>query len=224
MKQLTILVVHNDPRWLTAVKDRPFLKKIDLNDLQVGHFQRNELCESRVYISSVLDDLNRRSEYLGMMSARYNDKYPLPFFSPPRATTRLEGLDLLPLTKNVIWAADVAELSLDGDWTHFAEAGFHRGHMGYVREMMEIAGYDLPQKMRSLWANNFICHTTVMAEFLVEWRRLFYHFYAKYGVDGFDFDVDGAGTHRDVRAAYFYERLTTLYFAHRTNLTIRQIP
>jgi len=223
MGNLKIFAVHNDPAWLAAVGERPFLQRIQLDELAIGRFQLNQLCESRIFLSDLFDDVGEECDFVGVMSARYNDKYPLPF-SRDKALTRLEDLDQLEMTADRVWAADRAELGPESEWTHPAEEGFHNGHKEYVEDLIDRSGFALPKDMIGLWANNFICHVSVFEEFLRAWRRLFHDCFDQYGVDSFRFDVDQDGAKPDVKAAYFYERITTLYFCSRPDLKICQIP
>lgn len=223
MKKFKLFAVHNDPEWLRRVPKRDFIQTVNLDHLEIGDYQLNQLCESRLFLSDLFDELHRQCEYVGVMSARYNNKYPLPF-TPDKSRCRLENLDQLKLHPSVVWAADRARLALEDDWVHPAETGFHNGHRKYIEKLIEISGYRLPKRSTGLWANNFICHASVFGQFLEEWRRLFYLCFERYGVDRFDFGRENPDEDESLLAAYFYERITTLYFASQTNLKIMQIP
>ncbi len=223
MKKLLLFAVHNNPKWLDSVPEQDFIQMVNLENLDIGKFQVNQLCESRLFLSDLFDTIETQCEYVGVMSARYNDKYPLPF-TPDKPKCRLQNLDQLKLHPSVVWAADRAVLSPYDDWAHPAEFGFHNGHNKYINTLKEISGYQMPERSIGLWANNFICHTSIFMEFLKEWRRLFSLCFERYGVDRFDFVTENPDEDESLLAAYFYERITTLYFCCQPHLKVMQIP
>lgn len=202
MPKLTIHVVYSNQEVLDRIGDRSHIRKVRLDLLPIGKYQVNELAETRFLLSDIPLD----SEYIGFSSARWNEKYP--------DNVPLEELDQLPLAPDVVWVGFPALAC----WAAFSE-DVHPGMLPYLQELHAVSG--LPALTgHSFWSNNFICHRQVFADFLAKWRAMFDAMYARHGCN-FKFGNNYARSKLYIPAlhpAYFYERLTVLYFANRTDL------
>jgi hypothetical protein len=69
----------------------------------------------------------------------------------------------------------------------------------------------------SLWANDFVCHRSVLLDWHRFWKTAFRHFYDQYGLE-LPFGSHGADESR--HAAFFLERITTAYFANRLDVRV----
>lgn len=200
--KLNIFVLHNDPKFLNQIYDRPYLTKVNLGNLNVGQFQVNELCENRIYLSNLIKTPH---EYIGFASARWNWKY--------KGILHLEDMNLLrnQLRPDTVYIAEETPV----DWKRHSESS-HPGISKFIQELEDLTG--LTAHGRSFWANNFICHRKVFEDFLRFWRKVFYHIHNKYGLN-FDFNIGWGNS--DVKPAYLLERITVLYFANRKDLKLK---
>jgi hypothetical protein len=77
MKEIQIFVIHNEEELLNKVNSGKFIKKINLNNLELDEkYKNNKLAENRFLIhlsnnTSLLSDY----EYVGICSASWDSKY-----------------------------------------------------------------------------------------------------------------------------------------------------
>lgn len=202
---LSIHVLGHEQTLLDSLPERPFLSSVNLNALDIGQWQNNLLAESRIFMSDL--PLQSESEYLGLATARWHEKYWS--FLP------LERLDELILAPDVVWAVQPSTR----DWKYESDSN-HPGMATLIEEVCKEFGYadDLP----GLWANNFICHRNVYKLLHRRWTSMFDLMYRRYG---FDLPFQTGNPEWDCRKpAFFYERYTTIYFSNRTDLRIKKIP
>jgi hypothetical protein len=209
-KRLEVFVVYHDPQTLAGLDDKPFLIRRWLDDLPAGRYSHNSLAESRAYLADL--PYQADAEYVGLATARWNKKYP--------RILGLQDLDKLDLQPNLVYAAEKTKPG----WVGWSD----ECHPGMRRLIYEMAGlWDLPVECRSsVWANNFICHRSVMHDLMPFWRRTFDFMYQKYGLDPpFVTEKEAYSRYKQhLHPAYLYERITTLYFTNRTDLKVVQIP
>jgi hypothetical protein len=198
--KLIFFVLHNDQKMLDSIKNRSYIKKINLNTLDINsEFKTNKLCENRFYLSNIYET---HHEYVGFGSAKWNIKYP--------NNIKIEDLHMIEnqLNPKTVFIAQRAYAG----WDEFSDK-WHPGIIKLIHELSEVSNLSLEGE--SLWANNYICHRSVFIKF---WRPMFDYFYNKYGLD-FPFDV-GDFNKRHVKPAYLLERITTIYFSNRKDLTL----
>ena len=187
---------------------RPYLELVNLNDLVIPEtFRGNYLAESRFYLA----DLPTKSQaFIGLATGRWDQKFA--------GQIKLGDLYLLEplLSPNHVIAPAMARPVA---WVPFSD-DVHSGMGSLIREMAEVCG-DRIGTGPTLWANNFICHRDVYGEFLVTWKKLFEHFYKRYGFDP-PFSIGDCDGSR--KFAYLAERFTAFYFAGRTDLKLISVP
>lgn len=209
--KVKIFVLGHQEDQLAKVIPRPYLHKVNLNDLPIERFQTNLLAESRIYLASFLQKVDH--EYIGLVTSKWNQKYAYI------NTTNLEDLHQLRVhlkPKNVIVAQRTDNTSgglgdLDTlDWrTHLEHV--HKGIGPYLDELAKLSG--VYKRGPSFWANNFICHRTVFKQFLKHWLDMFFYFYAKYK---FEYKYETYDPSR--LPSFFMEAITINYFSSRKDL------
>ncbi len=199
-KLKVFLLWHDDGR--RGMDQRWYHHYVNLSELPIGEFQSNAIAETRAYMADLpLGD----AEYVGLCTARWNDKY--------RHNLRLHDLHHLSLSPKVVWAAERQYT----DWIGQSD-GHHPGMVPLIKEM--ASAMEMPLSWGpTLFANNFICHRDVFEDLKAFIRKVVGYFHEKYHFD-FPFHI---GPHERTRqAAYFYERATMLYFANRPDLILKQ--
>jgi hypothetical protein len=213
---LSIFVLSHDDALLAAVPARSELRRVDLRDLGLaGELATNSLAECRFFLSERALDVT--TEYVGVLSARHDEKYA------PSGVLTLEQLAQGAITPYLRPRRVFAPLITGpgGQWVEGSDL-VHPGLTALVREAAEqIPGADVSR--RTMLASSFIAHRDVYLEFIAEFRRLFETFHARYGLDfphvyrcsrcGTVFEGGHGRYQRDRHGAYFYERVTALYFA-----------
>lgn len=189
-----------------------FIKPVNLSKLNIGCYQDNSLCESRIHISNLAEKDN--AEYVGFSSWRFDNKsnnigYP--------AIKQIQ-LPYLKQEPHIVWCAWPTN-----NW--IADSiSYHKGKMrNYISEMCEIANLPIIDCC-SFWANNFICHKDIYLDFLKFYRPLLSYFHNKYKLT-YDFYVPEQ--HKGLTPGVLYERITCLYFAHQNmkgNITLMAMP
>jgi hypothetical protein len=201
-----IFVLHHGA---SPAVDRPYLSKVNLQTIEIPtEFQDNRLAESRVYFWDAV--LDQQQEFVGFATSRWDEKW-----------IRLITLDRLHQVDEMLARDHVlaALPTVTSSWVTDSEA-CHPGIGTLIREMAQVSGIDLSERP-TFWANNFICHQDVYRNFLTCWKKLFFHFYRKYGFD-LPFSVGEFDSKRQF--AYLAERFTMLYFSGRSDLQILSIP
>jgi hypothetical protein len=210
---MRLFVLSHRQDLLDAVPNQLCFYKVNLSRLRLGRYQNNLLGEGRALLYD-LDDND--AEYLGFINARWDYKYP-------NLQTRLTNLD------NTVWPQLEATRVLapwttgtsywGNDWYNQA-IEVHPSMAGLLTELASYTGLSLKTDRSSLWANDFICYRDVWHDWRQFWRRCFSHFHNRYG-----FLLPYRSENMDVSRmpAYFYERVTTLYFANRNDLQVVQL-
>lgn len=201
-----IFVVHSSNCVLkNSVPNCDFIKKFNLQFVP-GKHRQNSLAENRFLHHLALNQSLLDSEYVGVMSGRYAEKYP--------RATRLSHLNLVRYRPEEVVAPCVVE-----DWYSHSERS-HPGMRRLLDELCERNGFR--NCGRSFYSNNFVCHRDVMKKFLSWWLENFEYFHGKYE-DKFDFGSTYELYNKDLHPSYFYERLTVSYFANQ-NLVVKEMP
>ncbi len=209
-QKLKIFVLGHKPKCFESIGDKDHLEKINLNDLILPIDNSNELAENRFYLLNE-DYFAECPEYVGTLTWQHNTKYP--------HLLCLENLDVLAekCHPNLIWASSPTETFYEGKWIEWSNQ-YHKTIDKYLQELAEYTCIPL-QNNPTFWANNFICHKSVFLDFIRFFKNVFQFFHQKYGYN-FALQVDDSSR----TAAYFYERVSMLYFSSRSDLTILQIP
>ena len=87
-----IFVLGHD---LFEIKNRPFLTKINLNEINSGVYADNQLSECRIYFNDI--PLKSDVEYVGFATHQWNQKFA--------GKLKLENLDKLDLEPDIVWCA-----------------------------------------------------------------------------------------------------------------------
>jgi hypothetical protein len=188
------------------INERPFLTKINLNEINTGIYSDNQLAESRIFFNDL--PLQQNVDYLGFATYQWNDK----FYN----TCKLENMHLLEkhLDPNVVWCAykSMAHWSITSEWDH-------AGMFSLLYELSDLTQLNLEKE--SFYCNCFICHKSVYLDFVKYFKEAFDYFYKKYKFN-LPF-IDQKPEHAPRHAAFFYERVTMLYFANRKDLCLKTI-
>lgn len=191
-------------------------QKVYLHDLPLGRLQSNMLGEGR----AILHDLDYGdADYVGLANARWDHKYD-------KLGTRLGNLGEIALEMarpHVVlapWPTNADWLNYGPDWPGLTVA-VHPSMANMLQELYDFTGMPLNTGLVSFWANDFICRREVFESWREHWRRCFNHFHGRYG-----FLLPYRAENMDVRRlpAYFYERVTTHYFANRVDLEVVRVP
>lgn len=204
-KNLKVFITGHNEDCLRKIPNKNFIKKINLSNLEIGIKNTEDLAENRFFLS---DQVFRSHEpYIGLITHRYKEKYNLEIENLNKITKKIE--------KNYVFTCHFARK----DWYDYS-INYHPGMEKYLKEISKL--FDLPiRKKHVFWANNFICHKSIFADFIFLFRSIFIYMNKKYGYD-FNYKVDPGQEHR--KAAFLYERVAMMYFSNQDNLKIIQIP
>jgi hypothetical protein len=198
--QILFVLYHDSIE--TKFLNEPSIIPINLNKINIGEYQTNQLAESRFFFSDIAENYN--SEYVGIFSYKHNKKF--------HKLMCLQSLHRLQFQKNVIWAPYVAS----EDWAYKSEIS-HSGIMKYIEELALINNFEMNKK-NGVFCNSFLCHMDEYIKFKKFFVRNFMHFYKKYG-----YDMEYSGGFKNRHANYFYERFATIYFSN-SQLIVKKLP
>lgn len=209
-KNLKIFVLGHKKEQLEKIPQKKFISTINLSNLniQISNnkvINTQDLAENKFFLS---DHIFRSQEsFIGIITHRYKQKYDLDIENLFKLKNRLE--------MSCVYTCHTARK----DWYEYT-INYHPGIDRYLKEISYV--FNLPiRKKNVFWANNFICHKSIFAEFALVFRQIFHYMHEKYGYN-FDYKVDSGQEHR--RAAFLYERISMMYFSNQDNLDIIQIP
>lgn len=200
----TVYVLHEQKTMLEKVKDRKFIKKIDLRELSVEEFQTSDFGENRFFLSG--EWKKATTEYIGIASARWAKKYP-SVLRPERLYTLKN--DLAP---DKVYAANLRE-----NWMAYA-AKQYPGIERYICEFAKKMNLKITEAP-AIDSNNFLCHTEVFHKFMEFWHEAFHLLYDHYG-----FDLDFESQNYKMKPTQLYNKITTLYFANQGDLQVLSVP
>ena len=203
MKHLKIFELGHD---CESTTNAPFINKVNLNSCLVNGKIRNDLAESRFFLSPLATDI--ASNFVGSITYNWKTKYP-KLISPENLNSIIDGTK-----NNVVYAPQ----------THFEWYPYsiseHDGIEPYLIELISFTNLPITGSPM-FWANNFICTKQVFLEFIKFFRCVFEYFDSKYQ-DNITFSTSDRLANR--KPAVFYERVAALYFSNRNDLIISQIP
>jgi len=204
----TIYVLSHNPELLWIADVGHDYYKVYLNNLHIGTKHNSNLYgECRAFLCDF-----EISDVTGIVNARWNNKYP-------KISTRLADLskyiDLCNIKPNEVHAP----WTCPSNWyTHTINV--HPDMKKLLDELKEFSGLEFNDDKPTLCANDMIMCKQTMHDWLAFWRKCFHHFDNKYGalLPMMYHNMDPSRG-----PAYFYERITALYFANRPDLKIIQI-
>ncbi len=209
---LHLIVPYHTRPMLEEVPDAPWLTKYCLPDLHMNPpaLQDNQFGEGRLFLCQ---DVRHPEwgEYVGVLNARCHKKYQTDNFDwgkVPAAASSLYPIKVLcPWPTKNGWS---------DDWMGYTES-VHPGMNRLIAHACNHMKIELVSKGPSLWANDFICHREVWNSWLEFWRGAFHYLHGRFGNDP-PFQCPDHYKYR--KPALLYERMTTAYFASRTDLQI----
>lgn len=195
---------------LYYLADKPFLEKINLNDLILPIPNTNHLAENRFFLLNE-SYFNNCPDYIGTLTYSFGKKYP-----HLNLLQNMQNLENVLSPQIVYAAAPTNTIFKDKKWL---ERTFihHKTIEKYMQEISNVFFKKSLHDSPSFLANNFICHKNVFFEFIKFFKQVFYYMHKKYG---YNFDITTDDTNRT--AAYLYERVTMIYFSNRNDLDIIQ--
>ena len=210
LPELDVFVLGHQQKQLDSIIKKPFLHPINLNSLELPIQNTNHIAENRFFLLKQ-DQFKTCKDYIGILTANFDSKYPY--------LCSLADLDKIKnkLAKNMVFAASPTETFYDGKWLKYTYK-YHLTIQKYIEEMANTFHLTLEENP-TVWANNFICHKSVFFQFLDFFKKVFYYMHGKYEY-AYQLKVDDPSR----TAAYVYERISMLYFANRTDLTIYALP
>lgn len=210
MNDIKIFVIHNEEEVLNKASSNKFIKKINLNNLELNEkYKTNKLAENRflIYLSNnigILEDY----DYIGICSASWDEKYKTD--QEDSTVLKLEKVpDLVKsFKKNFIYVpAPIKE-----DWYEKSIYN-HEGMEVYIDELLKRNNFK--KTGSSFYSNNFICKRSILIEFLKWWKKEFDYFFEKYECE-YEYNSENCPNYKEnVNCAYFYERITVAYFANK---------
>lgn len=202
---------HTRPM-LEEVPDQPWLTKHCLPDLKTANpwCQDNCFGEGRLFLASGVEH-PVWADYCGALNARSHHKYATDNFQWEKIPKALD--EIAPNEVRCPWP------TVNGwsdNWMDYTES-VHPGMGRLVAHACNHLHVELISEGPSLWANDFVCHREVWDGWLAFWRAGFHYLHGRFGNDP-PFACGDQYKHR--KPALLYERLTTAYFASRTDLKI----
>ena len=155
---LQILCLGHSEKHLAKIPEKPYLKKINLNDIDVHKYSGNEWAESRAFIAK--DLFSQDKEFIGYTTASWNDK----FISPG-----LHNFHIFNYSKNLINSNEKDGVVLCADvhcccvWPPSIKAGFNDSSL--VHKIEKFMGLNFKHAMVP-FCNQFIAHRGIVKEYL----------------------------------------------------------
>ena len=212
-----IYLLGHDESCFKDVIPRDYLTCLILNQLKLPIANTEHIAESRMFLLGE-EFYDSDHDYIGMLTWRYDSKYPR-LIKLSELGSHITHL----LQPDVVLAAQPTIFENNGQWVtqplRYIKGG--RGVSYYLKEMADLMGVPLACTP-SAWANNWIVHKSVFFEFLKFFKKIFYHFHAKYG---YNYDFEVIGNKYPIRApAFLYELASLLFFSVRSDLRIIKLP
>lgn len=214
--KLKIFFLSHDQNILDDVPEMPFAtEKVLLGSLPLGEFQDNRLGEGRAFLA----DLNTEgADYLGFLNARLLEKYNRWQIHRHRNDMSWDRVKDLP--SRLAIHKVIAPWNAPPDWAAYSESQ-HPNMLPILQRMAAHTNMRLDTAQPSLWGNDFICESHVWLSWRVFWRNTFEMIHGWYGWDPPYLVTPNMDPNR--KPAYIYERITTLYFGNRPELTIEAL-
>jgi hypothetical protein len=210
LPEIDIFVLGHEKCQIDKIPSKPFLHKINLNQLELPIKNTNDLAENRFFLLKK-EQFNNCKDYIGVLTSNFDTKYP--------NLLSLENFDQIreKLKHDTVYAASPTETFYEGKWLKYTYK-YHLTIQKYIEDMAKQFHLSLEENP-TLWANNFICHKSIFFKFLEFFQKVFSYMHQKYEYS-YQMKVDDPSR----TAAYVYERISMLYFSNRKDLKIYKIP
>ncbi|RTK94079.1 MAG: hypothetical protein EKK64_09235 [Neisseriaceae bacterium] len=217
MEKLKIYLCGHD-NLVRRYPNYPHFQYVNLDKLNIGKYQLNQLSESRIFLS----DLDLSCEYIGFLSLNYNIK----FTSPNLPATKKEGQPVLPMFKHL------HKIELKKDILHCCVISqpvckewfkdYFPGILPYLNDIENFSKLSL-NSFPSILSNSFVCHVEVFKEFLSVWRPIFDYAWENYNLNDLADRIKGHADRRRA-AGYLFEAISVLAWTEtikRKNLSVK---
>lgn len=169
IKNLEILALGHSQKQFDTILDKPFIKKINLNDIDAGPFSGNKWAESRAFISNK-ELFSPTAEFIGFTTASWNIKY--------KSYTRIDNIDNWETIKILLNSKPKDGIVLCADifcpcvW--FPQEGregcildlFFGKDSGIIADKFkEIFKIEITEHVKVPYSNQMICHRSVFDEY-----------------------------------------------------------
>jgi len=206
---------------------------INLSQLRIPEqYLGNQLAESRIFLSDILERSLTEYEYIGIIPARWNARFP-EYELNSAVTTLLHARN-----NNVVVAPMASTLRSRNSistWIRHNDL-FHPGISRYLNDIQDSStnnqyvGKAFEYQPVAILSNTFLIHSSIFQNLLQFWRENFFQFlssdFPKYDftyrcrICGF-ISSDGVGRFDNSRHSGFLgERLTSLFFLSKENLKV----
>lgn len=228
MDQVKLFVVSHDPRQLDEIKNRDSITLINLSALDLDkRISGNELAENRLFLARIDYEA---AQVIGCVSARWEERFPKypTLQNLPERISQLKGGEVLAPQGLVLTNSEFVK------WVRNQDA-VHPGMSAVMMDVIEFMKIDVSLRIqrRIVMGNNFVCSKDLFNDFLQFWREGFNYIDSKYGFEiPFTYRcpkcglVDEEAIWRWTKArhpAFFYERLTAIFFASRPDVSLLKI-
>ena len=234
-ESVAVFVLSHQQFRLDALGVHPNVHPINLNELSLTErLKGQDLAEARFFIADALD--SSEAEWIALVSARWSEKWPLwPGISElPDVMSGLNDPAMVVAPATWWWPAHDVRAFADRQDRRYPGVG------ALLSDPQSPVVSALPHSRLNplVFNNTFIAHRTVVRDWLAYFRSCFDYFDGRYGLD-LPFEVQCAWCglllrnddgeriphpgrlYEPIRhAAYFYELITTTYFASRPDLLI----
>lgn len=210
LPELDTFILGHEQSKLDKIANKPFLRKINLSQLELPIPNTNDIAENRLFLLKK-EQFAHCKDFIGVLTSNFDTKYP--------HLLKLENLDQIreKLKHDIVYAASPTETFYEGKWLKYTYK-YHLTIQKYIEDMAKQFHLSLEEKP-TLWANNFICHKSIFFNFLEFFQKVFSYMHQKYGYT-YQMKVDDPSR----TAAYVYERISMLFFSNLQNIKIYQIP
>jgi hypothetical protein len=218
---LSLFVLSHDQEILDSLPKIEHLIPVNLNDLDIPAAYRGQsLSENRFFLSSLA--ANADSDYIGVISGRYAERYPdAPGLGDLAAVAQSLALNEFYAP----WVRSIRNKRELSTWVN-SQDGVHPGMAKVINSLISYEHQSLGGNV--FGGNQFILSRRDWFDFLEFWKRTFGKSFDKWGLTPpFSFRCwncgsskpDGFHTYGPARQAGFLgERITAMYFATKVSL------
>lgn len=154
---IEILCVGHYEKQFRSIKDTPYLKKINLTNIDAGEFSGNEWAESRAFASKT-NLFSEDKEFIGIITASWNEKF---------IGERIDSLEAWATAKCLLSTTDGVVLCADTNcscqWYEVCNVIFQNNE---VVPMFESEFGISMKHVRVPYCNQFIAHRSIVYKYL----------------------------------------------------------